>query len=808
MKNHRAYPRKKASLLFVFMAWILLPIDVRSAGLAPVPSLTPERLAPIEAIVEEAINNGKTPGVVVLIGNNGKIVYRRAFGNRSLDPRPAPMKVDTLFDLASLTKVVATSAAIMKLVDEKKLSLNDPVVKYWPSFKKNGKSNITIKQLLTHYSGLRAGLNLSPRWSGYGTALKKIVDEVPGDSPGSSFTYSDINFIILGEIVKRVSGQSLNRYCAKHIFGPLSMRDTRYAPSLKQKERIAPTDYRDGQLIYGVVHDPSCYAMGGICGNAGLFSTAGDLSKFAEMMLNRGTLEGVRILKPETVDWMTKPQSPPGKKRLYGLGWDMEMAYEGGPKPALSTGSYGHLGYTGTALWIDPETKTYIIVLTNRTHSKGGGDVKALRSAIKEVVADALGLPSGPQPQESKPQMVSDPLKEKKAASVSLRTGVDVLSDSGFSLLAGLRVGLITNHTGRDSSGRRTIDLLNNARGVKLMAIFSPEHGLAGTSDETVASTVDAHTGLPVYSLFGTVKKPTDKMLKGLDALVFDIQDAGVRFYTYISTMGYAMEAAAQKGIAFYVLDRPNPITAFFVQGPVSSEQKRSFTSYFAMPIRHGMTVGELARMFNDELKIGIQLTVVKMQGYLRTQWYDETGLEWINPSPNLRSLVEATLYPGVALVEGANVSVGRGTPTPFEILGSPWIDAGQLSGYLQGRDLAGVKIAAIDFTPVESIYINHLCHGVKITVVDRAVLDTALLGIEIVNALYRLYPHSFKIDDTAGLIGSRSILAAIKEGQDPKEIAGAWHEPLEGFCRLREKYLLYPSPHSPTASALTPARR
>lgn len=795
MGSHRGYPRIKTYLLFVLIAWISLPMNVWSADQASMPPLlTPERLAPIEAIVEQAIITDKTPGVVVLIGNNGKIVYRRAFGNRSLEPRPVSMQADTLFDLASLTKAVATSTAIMQLVDEKKLSIDDLVVKYWPSFKKNGKSNITIKNLLTHYSGLRAGLSLSPRWSGYGTALKKIVDERPGDSPGNSFTYSDINFMILGEIVKRISGQSLDRYCAKHIFAPLSMKDTRYTSSPKQKERIAPTDYRDGHLMYGVVHDPSCYAMGGICGNAGLFSTADDLSTFAQMMLNRGHLGGVQILKPSTVDLMTTPQSPPGKKRIYGLGWDMEMTYEGGPKPALSAGSYGHLGYTGTALWIDPETKTYIIVLTNRTHAKGGGDVKALRAAIKEVVANALRLPTGPLPQESKPQLVADPLNGKKAASVFLRTGIDVLSDSGFSLLTGLRVGLITNHTGRDSNGKRTIDLLNNAQGVKLMAIFSPEHGLAGTSDATVASTVDTQTGLPVYSLYGKVKKPTDEMLTGLEALVFDIQDAGVRFYTYISTMGYAMEAAAQKGIAFYVLDRPNPITAFFVQGPVSSERNRSFTSYFPMPVRHGMTVGELARMFNNECKIGVKLTIVQMQGYLRTQWYDQTGLAWINPSPNLRNLTEATLYPGVALVEGANISVGRGTPTPFEILGAPWIDAGQFSAYLQGRNLAGVTIEALDFTPVESIYKNHLCHGVKITVVDRAVLDTPLLGIEIVGALYRLYPHSFEIDNTAGLIGSGSIVAAIKEGQDPKKIAGAWHEPLEAFYKLRDTYLLYPS--------------
>jgi uncharacterized protein YbbC (DUF1343 family) len=358
--------------------------------------------------------------------------------------------------------------------------------------------------------------------------------------------------------------------------------------------------------------------------------------------------------------------------------------------------------------------------------------------------------------------------------------------------LAGRRVGLITNHTGFDSTGRRTIDLLNNAPGVRLKAIFSPEHGLTGTADSKVSSSRDSKTGLPVYSLYGAVKRPSDEMLAGLDALVFDIQDAGVRFYTYISTMGYAMEAAAKNGIPFYVLDRPNPITASNVQGPVSDADLKSFTSYFPLPVRHGMTVGELALMFNAEYRIGAKLHVIRMAGYDRSKWYDETGLAWINPSPNLRSLTEASLYPGVAMAEGANVSVGRGTPTPFELIGAPWIDAVKLAEYLNNRAIAGVTFNRVDFTPESSNYRNRLCHGVRIAVTDRRVLDSAFMGIEIVSALYRLYPNDFKLDATLGMVGAKWIIDDVRDGIDPRNIVLKLKKPLADFLAIRAKYLLY----------------
>jgi uncharacterized protein YbbC (DUF1343 family) len=284
-----------------------------------------------------------------------------------------------------------------------------------------------------------------------------------------------------------------------------------------------------------------------------------------------------------------------------------------------------------------------------------------------------------------------------------VRTGIEVLNDQKFAPLSGLRVGLITNHSGLDSEGHRTITLLYKAPGVKLVSIFVPEHGLSGKTEGKIPFSSDSATGLPVYSLYGEVERPTEKMLDGLDAIVFDIQDAGVRFYTYVTTMAYAMEASAKKGIAFYVLDRPNPITGSLVQGPLMDKDLRSFVGYFPMPVRHGMTMGELASMFNKENGIGVKLEIFKMRGYQRTDWYDETGLLWVNPSPNLRTLTEATLYPGVAMVEGANISVGRGTETPFELLGAPWVKAKELAGYLNRRKTQGVRFIPVDFIPKSS---------------------------------------------------------------------------------------------------------
>ncbi|OGP88391.1 MAG: serine hydrolase [Deltaproteobacteria bacterium RBG_16_48_10] len=768
---------------------ILFPLifSMIIASAASSEALQEEQMAPMTEIAKKAIQAGKIPGAVILISNEGKVVYRKAFGVSAVSAKKLPMTPNTIFDVASLTKVIATCTAVMQLAETGKLNLEDPVAKYWPEFKVSGKEEITVRDLLTHYSGLRPSLDLKPNWSGYVTALRMIEEEKPLFPPGTNFIYSDINFIILGELVWRLSGEPLDTYCAEHIFKPLEMDDTGFKPSSAFRHRIAPTEYKRGTtggMLWGEVHDPVAYSMEGVAGHAGLFSTADDLAIFAQMVLGGGSRKNVQILSPLTVKKMTTPQSPPDKMPLRGLGWSIDSSL-------ASEASYGHKGFTGTGIWIDPVSNSYVIILTNRVHPNGKGKVEPLRAKILSFVNEAIGPVSMERGLASRP--LPSQVEQGESNNEKVQTGIDVLAAEKFAPLTGLRLGLITNHSGIDSAGRRTVDLLHMAPGVKLAAIFSPEHGFSGKAEGKISTTKDSLTGLPVHSLYGDVLYPTQRMLAGLDALVFDIQDAGARFYTYVTTMGYAMEACAKKGIPFYVLDRPNPINASLVQGPVLDSNLKSFTGYFPLPVRHGMTVGELAKMFNVEKKIGVKLHVIKMRGYERSHWYDETGLLWLSPSPNLQSLTETILYPGVAMVEGANVSVGRGTMTPFELFGAPWMNGEELASYLNNRNFRGVRFIPVNFKPKSSRFKNQLCQGVQIVLLDRQTLDSPALGIEIISALYRLYPKDFQLDKTRGLIGSRKVLQAIKAGQDPATIVQDWQGPLEQFCSmLRLKYLLY----------------
>lgn len=766
-----------AFLIFIFVGFVHAE-SISSVSPDTFPTKLDRKLSQISETVEWAIKEGSIPGAVVVIGKEGRIIYKRAFGLRSVKPESRPMTEDTIFDVASLTKVVATSTAVMQLAEKGKLDVDAPVYKYWPEFKSKGKKNITIRHLLTHYSGLRPSLKLNQGVNGYDKVMQKIISEKPLYSPGKCFVYSDINFEILGEIVRRVSGKTLDTYCYENIFRPLGMDNTFFNPSAELYDRIAPTEFINGtqKILCGQPHDPTARKMGGVSGHAGLFSTADDLSIFVRMLLNGGSYNGVRIMNPTTVEMMISAQSPDNKKELRGFGWDIDSQYSVNRGEVFPVGSYGHTGYTGTSIWIDPYSKTFVIVLTNRVHPNGKGDARKLYKDIATFAAEALANNSSHASNNNN----------------KVLTGIDVLKQDKFAQLSGLSIGLITNQSAVDSDGMLTLDLFFKASNVKISAVFSPEHGLSGRLDGEVRSAVEPLTKLPVYSLYGETKRPTAGMLNGIDALVFDVQDVGVRFYTYITTMAYAMEAAAEKGIPFFVLDRANPITASVVQGPVMDKDLQSFTGYFPLPLRHGMTVGELAVLFNEENRIGAKLHVIKMQGYNRDMWFDDTGYRWISPSPNLRSFNGTVLYPGVALVEGANVSVGRGTDTPFEVLGAPWISPKRLSLYLNKRNIPGVRFEPAKFRPRNNRFKDELCRGIKIILLDRNSLDVVRLGIEITSALYRLYPKEFKIDKTLPLIGSIKVLQSIKQGKNPKLIVQSWQEELEEFKKLRAKYLLY----------------
>jgi uncharacterized protein YbbC (DUF1343 family)/CubicO group peptidase (beta-lactamase class C family) len=784
-------------ILAVLASLVGLCLAATHAGAAAGPrSLSPGTLARIGGIVRDEIAKGHICGAVILVGQGDTVVYRSAFGLRTVGSSPAAMAADTIFDLASLTKVVATTTAVMQLAERGKLDLDAPVFRYWPRFAATGKQDITVRDLLTHYSGLKADLKLRHRWSGYRTAMNMLVADRPLFPPGTHYLYSDENFEILGELVRRVSGLPLDVYCERNIFGPLQMKDTGFRPPVDEAGRIAPTQWQDGRPGLAMVNDPTARRMGGVAGHAGLFSSADDLATFARMLLNGGRLGGVRILSRSSINEMTLPESPPTGERLRGLGWDVGAPLATNRDELFPAGSFGHTGFTGTMIWIDPVRRVYVIVLANRTYPDGRGDAQPLRKRIVQLVSEAMGPLEPAQVIASLPGLARyypvAASANRKNANSKVATGVDVLAAEGFAPLRRRRIGLITNQTGRDAAGSADIDLFRSAPGVKLVAIFTPEHGLYGNRDEKIASGIDPASELPLFSLYGDVTRPTPAMLDGIDALVFDVQDIGTRFYTYLTTMAYAMETAAGQGIDFYVLDRPDPISAAVVQGPLLDRKLESFTGYYPLPVRYGMTIGELARMFNAENQIGARLHVIAMRGYQRADWYDDTGLRWIDPSPNLRSLTEAALYPGIALAEGANVSLGRGTNTPFEVAGAPWIDGQKLAAYLNRREIAGVTFEPADFTPLADRYKRQECHGVRIQLVDRDELNTPALGIELVSALYRLYPTKFQVDRTLGLIGSRRVLNAIKRGDDPRLIAREWQRPLRTFEHLRAKYLLY----------------
>ena len=736
----------------------------------------------LDRVIEEEIAAGIMPGAVVLVGQGDRILHHRAYGDRSLLPSRAPMQLETIFDCASLTKVVVSTPSILMLVEEGRLRLDDAVTKYLPEFR-GGDSPITVRQLLTHSSGLRPDVDLKPVWSGYQTGLALAYREVPVAQPAERFIYSDINFILLGEIVHQLSGKTLDDFARERIFEPLGMRDSMFQPPATLLERIAPTEkLEDGTLLHGVVHDPTTRYMGGVAGHAGLFSTAADLGRYCRMILNRGRAGSERVLSPLGVAAMTRVQSPDGLPER-ALGWDIDSPYASNRGDLFPLGSFGHTGYTGTSLWLDPSMDAYVVLMTNRVHPRVSTSVVSLRSRVASVVAAALDPPAAES--EDRPPA--------EAAPRHVLTGLDVLVRDGFAALDGKRIGLITNRTGVDRRGRSAVELFRSAPNITLGAIFSPEHGLEAQLDQSLIDH-SSYAGIPVYSLYqGEQRRPTPEMLAGVDALVFDIQDIGARFYTYTTTMAYAMEEAAKAGKPFYVLDRPNPITGLNAEGPVLESGLRSFVGYFAMPVRHAMTAGELATMYNAENGLGAELHVIPMEGWRRSMWFDETGLPWINPSPNIRALNQALLYPGIAILEGLrNYSVGRGTDAPFEFVGAPWFDAQRIADEVNAAAPAGVRVYATKRTPASSHFAGQEIPGLQILVTDRNRFSSLRFGLTLASAILQAHPSEINLEQTLRLLGRTDSAAALERGASIDEIWEYWESQVREFETIRSRYLLY----------------
>jgi uncharacterized protein YbbC (DUF1343 family)/CubicO group peptidase (beta-lactamase class C family) len=748
-----------------------------------------DRFAPLDQLLQTAVANKLTPGVVCIVGHNGAVVYRKAFGFRAINPILEPMTVDTVFDMASLTKVMATTGSVMRLVQLGQIKLNDPVAKYIPDFAQNGKQDVTIRQLLTHYSGLRADLELRPAWTGMEEGYRRANAEKLINPPGSTFLYSDINFIVLGELVQKVSGITLNQYAETFIFGPLGMNTTRFLPPLSLLARTAPTQVNEktGEVLRAVVHDPTARAMGGVAGHAGLFSTADDTAKFAQAMLNGGTSVWSRAI----VEKMTTPQQPPNLTVVRGLGWDIDSPFSSNRGDLLPVGSYGHSGFTGTSLWIDPTTDSYIVLLTNAVHVTGG-TVIALRTEVATVVASLLNL-SVPQEQKYRLSRITG-YNEVAAASRRIvarngktSLGIDQLESSDFEALRQFgsnkpHIALLTNQGAIDSQGHRTIDVVAHGSGLHLGAIFAVDGAAEGGASK------DSGTGVPMYSLAGESSHSPVDVLRSIDVMVVDVQDTGARSASLTLALTAILDAAAKAGKPVVVLDRPNPLNGAYVQGPVADAGRGGSQ----LPPRPGLTVGELAKLLNAERNSNAKLTVVAMKGWMRGDWFDSTGLIWADPTPDVHDLQQTLLYAGLGMLDGADVSVRKGAVAAYEMVGAPYVHASDLAEYLNEREIEGVRFIPVQFTPVLGKYARQLCSGVRVMVIDRETVDTAELGIELASALRQLYPKDFELAHLSGTLANQVVFQGLQSGEDPRRIADDWRDGLDQYMLVRAKYLLY----------------
>jgi len=755
----------------------------------------------VDAAATDAITSGEIPGVVVLVGREDEILLHRAWGSRAVVPHPLPMLPDTIFDIASLTKPFGTTLAVMSLVERGSVHLDAPLGRYLREFRPASFSQVTIRRILTHAAGLPAIPATRALAGGFPRAARALAGKALDYTPGGGFQYSDTGFILLAEVVRRVSGEPVDRYLRHAVFEPLGLRDTSFHPTDAMRARVAPTEFSEGGLLQGRVHDPRARQLGGVAGHAGMFSTAADLARLCRMLLNQGSLDGRRILRPETVRTMwTRTPDPDGGR---ALGWDISSTFSHTMAPFFPAGSLGHTGFTGTAVWVDPPTRSYMIILTNRVHPNGGGAtrIRELRTRIAAAVGATLfgrgappltgSRPAGPASTAADSAPEERPLPAKSGGTRVL-SGLDAMVQQNFAMFTGKSVALVTNHTGVDARGRRGIDLIAAAPGVKLQAIFSPEHGMTGSANADVPHGRDPATGRPIWSLYGPTRRPTAEMLRGVTLVVFDIQDVGVRYYTYLTTLMYVMEEAGRLGIPVVVLDRPNPVTGRVVEGPLMDPDLRSFTGPYTIPVRTGMTIGEFARMVAEERKLPISLTIVPLTGWDRSRWYDDTGLPWVNPSPNIRSVTQALLYSGIGLLEATNISVGRGTDMPFEVIGAPWMDGERLVAALTRRPLAGVKFEPVRFTPLGDVYARVACGGIRFVVTDRDAIRPVTVALALTEALGEVHRDQWRPESIQNLLVNRSTMWALLR-REPLPRLVAWAETdRNSFLNRRASYLIY----------------
>lgn len=764
-----------------------------AADAAPVSRGDAWESAAVDRAVSDALAEKKLPGCVVLIGTRNETLLRRAYGSRSVEPAVEAMDAETIFDLASLTKPIATSLAVHILADRKALSLDDKVSRHLSAFAVPGKDKITVRHLLLHTSGLPAVAPRATFARGGADMLQKIA-QLSAAPAGSRFRYSDVGYVVLSELVAKVAGRPLDVFAREAIFEPLGMRNTGFRPSSGDAARIAPTERKDGVPLRGEVHDPIAASLGGVAGNAGLFSTVDDLGRFARMLLARGNAGASSGAGPGAIGSVPPSKVSPGGRILSeaafhewtavhdvpaGLrtpGWDVRTTLSLNRAENLSPRAFGHGGYTGTGLWVDPTRDLFLVFLSNRVHPDGKGNAAALVAKIGGVAVDAVDASLGRSPRSKLCVGPTEP-------------GIDVLMGEGMRRFAGKRVALLTNAGARTRSGETTLAALKRALGDRLTLLFVPEHGFGADGEGKIADGVVE--GVPARSLFGARLSPDDAAFGLFDVLIVDLPDVGLRFFTYAATLHRVMRAASARGKEVLVLDRPNPLGALDVDGP-TDVPAGSFVHHHPIPLVHQMTIGELSWLLDAEEHLGTALDVVPMRGYRPRGWFDESGLTWSPPSPNLLTFDAALAYAATALIEGTNVSVGRGTEEPFQVLGAPWFKPELVLRELAQAKLAGVQFAAATFTPAAAArFANQPLPALRMRVTDRASYRPVRVGLAIATALRSVHRGEWDVTKLDDMVGSK-VATAVVEGKALSAVESVYAKDLASFTRRRAKYLAY----------------
>jgi uncharacterized protein YbbC (DUF1343 family)/CubicO group peptidase (beta-lactamase class C family) len=717
--------------------------------------------------LKDAVSKSHSPGAVACVGNREGILSLECAGNRQVKPEVHAADINTLYDLASLTKVVATTTALMLLRNQGFLDLDEPIAELLPipAFK------FTVRHCMTHSAGLIAGCAYYENASGLIEMLQRYSGLELSWPAGTRRRYSDVSYMILGKVVELITRDSLDHFCAKNIFAKLGMNETGFKPPAELRARAAATEnctWRGGYVV-GYVHDENCYAAGGVTGHAGLFSTAGDLAKFCAAMLN------YKILPKDTLEEMMRPAQVP----VYpwqGLGWKVNPWACGSEGYVASRRAIGHTGWTGTSIWMDFDSGIYSILLSNTCHpSRETRDSKTLRQVYHNAVA-AKYYPN----------------------TANVHTGLDRVVWDLFDAIKGKKLALLTHHAAVDELGRNVLDVLALDSEVDPRVVYTPEHGLKGDVEAGFSIEGERAGKVKVISLYGKQTAPSQAELKDIDLFLIDMQDVGARWYTYMATMLDALRVCAKAGVPVMVLDRPNPIGGDIIEGPIATECN-SLVCCAPIPARHGMTMGELATFFAGrmpELK-NLKLSVSTMDGWKPSLPFKKCQLPWIPPSPNIPTPETALLYSGMCLFEATNMNEGRGTDTPFALLGAPWLMPDKVIAALPADACHGVSCSPCEYTPrsipgksADPRCRDVPCHGIHVVIDDEKAARPFTFSVALIAAIRKVHPNEFVFENKGfdRLAGGPSLRAALEKGTPAAEIMAGYAPELKKFDAMRPK--------------------